>query len=89
MRRVVLVVLAAHMSFLTGRLLAGDKPVTDDELTTLKREYADALALQGTSKGEILAVARILRANPEMAIDRTAESGEYCLILLLFLGLTF
>jgi hypothetical protein len=78
MRRVVLVALAAHMSFLTGRLLAGDKPVTDDELTTLKREYADVLALQGTSKGEILAVARILRANPEMAIDRTAASGEYC-----------
>jgi hypothetical protein len=49
MRRVVLVALAAHMSFLTGRLLAGDKPVTDDELTTLKREYADVLALQGTS----------------------------------------
>src|SRR6266446_7693228 len=55
-----------------------DKPVTDDELTTLKREYADVLALQGTSKGEILAIARILRANPEVAIDRTAASGEYC-----------
>src|SRR6266498_5100138 len=78
MRRVVLVVLAAHMSFLTGRLLAGEKPVTSDELTTLKREYADVLALQGTSKGEILAIARILRANPEMVIDRTAASGEYC-----------
>ena len=79
MRRVVLVVLAAHMSLPTGRLLAGDKPVTEDELTTLRREYADVLALQGTSKGEILAIARILRANPEMAIDRTAASGEYCL----------
>jgi len=55
-----------------------DKPVTGDELTTLKREYADVLALHGTSKGEILAIARILRANPEMAIDRTAASGEYC-----------
>ena len=76
MRRVVLVVLAAHVSFLAGRLLAGDKPVT--ELTTLEREYADVLALQGTSKGEILAIARILRANPEMALDRTAASGEYC-----------
>ena len=29
-----------------------DKPATGDELTTLKREYADVLALQGTSKGE-------------------------------------
>src|SRR6202171_1308196 len=55
-----------------------DKPITGDELTTLKREYANVLALQGTSKGEILATARILRANPEMAIDRTAASGEYC-----------
>jgi len=66
------------MSLLTGRLLAGDQPVAEDELTTLKREYADVFALQGTSKGEILAIARILRANPEVAIDRTAASGEYC-----------
>src|SRR2546425_11602630 len=78
MRRVVLVVLVAHMSFLTGCLLAGDKPVPADELTTFKREYADVLALQGTPKDEILAIARILRANPEVAIDRTAASGEYC-----------
>jgi hypothetical protein len=35
MRRVVLVVFAAHISFLTGRLLAGDKPVADDGLSTL------------------------------------------------------
>ena len=48
-----------------------DKPATGDELTTLKREYGDVLALQGTSKGEILAIARILRANPQMVIDRT------------------
>src|SRR2546428_13990223 len=78
MQRVVLVVLAAHISLLNGPLLAGDKPVTEDELTKLKHEYADVLALQGTSKGEILAIARILRANPEVAIDRTAASGEYC-----------
>ena len=78
MRPIIFVILAVHMSILTGRLLAGDQPVTGDELTTLKREYADVLALQGTSKGEILAIARILRANPEMAIDRTAASGEYC-----------
>src|SRR5215510_9118079 len=78
MRRVVFIVLAAHMFLLTGHLLADDKPVAEDELTTLKREYADVFALQGTSKGEILAIARILRANPEVAIDRTAASGEYC-----------
>ena len=78
MRRIVLIALAAHMSLGIGRSLAGDKPVSEDELTTLKREYADVLALQGTSRGEILAIAKILRANPEVAIDRTAASGEYC-----------
>ena len=78
MRRFVLVVLVACMSSVTGSLLAGDEPATEDELTALKREYADVLALQGAAKGEILAIARILRANPEMAIDRTAASGEYC-----------
>jgi len=78
MRRVVLVLLVAQMALPIGNLVAGDKPATGDELTTFKREYADVLALQGTSKGEILTIARILRANPEMAIDRTAASGEYC-----------
>jgi len=78
MWRVVLVVVAANMFLLTGRLLAGDQPVTEDELTRLKGEYADVLALQGTSKSEILAIARILRLNPEVAIDRVAASGEYC-----------
>ena len=39
---------------------------------------ADVFALHGTAKGEILAIARILRANPEVAIDHTADSGEYC-----------
>jgi hypothetical protein len=76
MRRVVFPVLL--ISFLTGRLLAGDQPAAEDELTKLKREYADVLALQGVSKREILAIARILRANPELAIDQTAASGEYC-----------
>jgi len=66
------------MCCLTGLLFAGDKPVADDELTKLKSEYADVLALQGASKGEILAIARILRTNPEVALDRVAASGEYC-----------
>jgi hypothetical protein len=78
MRRVGVLVLAAHMYFLTGRLFAGDNSVAENELATFKREYADVLALQGPSKGEILAIARILRANPEMALDRRAASGEYC-----------
>ena len=78
MPRIAIVVLALHMCLLTGRVQAVDEPVTADELATLKREYGDVLALQGTSKGEILAIARILRAKPEIAIDRTAASGEYC-----------
>ena len=42
-------------------------------------EYADVLALEGVSKEEILAIARLLRAKPEMAIDQTKQSGELCL----------
>ena len=78
MQRVVFVILFVHMSLLTGRLLAGDQPVAEDELTKLKREYADVIALKGTSNAEILTIARILRAKPEIAIDQTAASGEYC-----------
>jgi hypothetical protein len=48
-------------------------------LSSLKSEYADVLALDGTAKQEILAIARILRAKPEMAIDQKATAGEYCL----------
>ena len=39
-------------------------------------EYADVLALQGTAKAEVLAIARVLRAKPEMAIDKTKAAGE-------------
>jgi hypothetical protein len=49
------------------------------ELERLRSEYADVLALDGVSKDEIRAIARLLRAKPAMAIDRTRESGEYCL----------
>jgi hypothetical protein len=49
------------------------------QLQRLRTEYADVLALDGVLKEEILAIARLLRAKPAMAIDRTKESGEYCL----------
>ena len=75
MRRIFFLLLT---SLVTVRLLAGEKPVAEDELTKLKREYADVLALQDASKREILAIARILRAKPGIAIDQTAASGEYC-----------
>src|SRR4051812_34697238 len=51
MQRVLLIILAGHICFIAGRLLAGDNPQSDDELTRVKREYADVLALEGTSKG--------------------------------------
>jgi hypothetical protein len=66
------------MCFLTS-VIAEDKSAAEAELSKLKHEYADVLALQGTSKGEILAIAKILRANPKIAVDQTAASSEYCL----------
>src|SRR5947208_15702575 len=77
MRSVLFLVLLISL-LIGGSLLAGEQPVAEDELATLKRDYADVLALQGTSKREILVIARILRANPEIAIDQTTASGEYC-----------
>jgi hypothetical protein len=78
MRRVVFIGLAVHIFVLTSRLFASDQSVAEDELAKLKRDYADVLALQGTARAEILAIARILLANPKIAIDQTAASGEYC-----------
>ena len=78
MRRIVFLVVAAHALALTCRLFAGDTPDSGDEFTKVKSEYADVLALEGTAKGEILAIARILRAKPRIAVDQTAASGEYC-----------
>ena len=78
MRRIFFVVLIVQISAFNGALIAGDQPKAEDELTTLKRDYAHVLALHGTSKQEILAIAKILRAKPEVAIDQTAASGEYC-----------
>src|SRR5262245_45143446 len=49
------------------------------DVAQIKSEYADVLALEGTAKQEILAIARILRAKSQMAIDRTEASNEYCL----------
>jgi hypothetical protein len=78
MRRIVVLVVIAHALTLTCRVLAGDTRDSGDEFIKIKNEYADVLALQGTAKGEILAIARILRAKPKIAVDQTAASGEYC-----------
>jgi hypothetical protein len=70
MRHIVFILVTAHMCFLTS-VLADDKSAAETELSKLKREYADVLALPGT-------IARILRANPKIAVDQTAASSEYC-----------
>jgi hypothetical protein len=49
------------------------------QLAKIQTEYSDVLALSGTAKNELLAIAHLLRMKPEMAIDRTAEAHEYCL----------
>src|SRR5439155_13417665 len=70
--------LTIYMFLLSGYVFAVDQAQSEAELTKLKREYTDVLALRGTAKGEILAIAKILRANPKVAVDQTAASGEYC-----------
>src|SRR5678815_1134347 len=78
MPRIVFLVVAAHALALTCRLSGGDTPDSGGEFAKVKSEYADVLALEGTAKGEILAIAKILRAKPRIAVDQTAASGEYC-----------
>jgi len=68
-----LLMIATSMSAETGSTDAGSA-----ELAHIRFEYADVLALQGTAKAEVLAIARVLRAKPEMAIDKTKAAGEYC-----------
>ena len=65
--------IATSMSAQKGSTDAGST-----ELAHIRSEYADVLALQGTAKAEVLAIARVLRAKPEMAIDKTKAAGEYC-----------
>jgi hypothetical protein len=78
MPHIVFMLLVALVALLNASVFADDNPTRQDEFAKLGGEYADVLALQGTAKAEILAIARILRAKPELAIDRTAASNEYC-----------
>jgi hypothetical protein len=68
-----LLMIATSMSAQKGSTDAGST-----ELAHIRSEYADVLALQGTAKAEVLAIARVLRAKPEMAIDKIKAAGEYC-----------
>ena len=65
--------IAISMSAQTGGTDAGSA-----ELAHIRSDYADVFALQGTAKAEVLAIARVLRAKPDMAIDQTKAAGEYC-----------
>ena len=68
-----LLMITSGMSAQTGSTDAGSA-----ELARIKSEYADVLALQGTAKAELVAIARVLRAKPEIAMDKTKAAGEYC-----------
>src|SRR5205807_4544043 len=63
---------------ITSGMLAQTRNTDAGNPELLQSEYSDVLALQGTAKAELLAIARVLRAKPEMAIDRTKAAGEYC-----------
>jgi hypothetical protein len=71
---------ASALVVLTSSILAQTRNTDagNPELDRIRSEYSDILALQGTAKAELLAIARVLRAKPEMAIDRTKAAGEYC-----------
>ena len=69
---------ASALLVITSDMLAQTRNTDAPELARIQSEYSDVLALQGTAKAELLAIARVLRAKPEMAIDRTKAAGEYC-----------
>jgi hypothetical protein len=79
MKRLVMVVVS--LVGLAALACAQSSPASDAtrDWERTRSEYSAVLALDGVAKDEILAIARLLRARPEMAIDRTRESGEYCL----------
>jgi hypothetical protein len=79
MKLAVIVFVLSILIVPTVRAAETNKTPTDPDLAHITSEYADVLALEGTAKQEILAIARILRAKPEMAIDQTVAAGEFCL----------
>ncbi len=48
------------------------------ELQRLKAEYGKVLGLAGPAKKEILAMAAVLAAKPDIAFDFSGKSGEMC-----------
>lgn len=81
----ILVALAAAAG-LTAGLAIGQAGRSDaatsrpGDLERLRAEYAPVLALTGTAKQEVLAIAALLARRPAMAIDFSATpAGHYCL----------
>lgn len=74
------ITLVAVLLVIASSMLAQTRSTDSDraELARIEKEYSDVLALKGTAKAEILAIARLLRVKPEMAIDQTKAAGEYC-----------
>ena len=73
---------AVSILFAVGFLLQPVSQAETDaekELQKIKSEYAPVLALTGIAKQEILAIANVLSQNPDMAIDFSHKSGEYCM----------
>ena len=66
---------ASVLLVITSGTLAQTRNTDAPELDRIQSEYSDVLALQGTAKAELLAIARLLRAKPEMAIDRAKAAG--------------
>jgi len=73
-------IFASALLVITSGMLAqtGGTDAGNAELARIQSDYSDVLALQGTAKAEVLAIARVLRAKPDMAIDQTKAAGEYC-----------
>lgn len=63
MPHILLMLLIAFASLINASAFGGDDPARQDELAKPGGEYADVLALQGTAKAELLAIARILRVT--------------------------
>src|SRR4029434_8804973 len=76
----VTVIFASALLVITSGMSAQTRgtDAASAELARIKSEYSDVLALQGTAKAEMLAIARLLRAKPEMAIDQTNTPAENC-----------
>ena len=58
---------ASVLLVITSGMLAQTRNTDAPELARIQSEYSDVLALQGTAKAELLAIARVLRAKPEIA----------------------